>query len=50
MLMRAMVNESSRKERQYARRWDAELPAEAEKLLEQHAALNGLNKLQQAAM
>ena len=50
MLTRAMVNESSRVGNTYVRRWDANLPKEAEKLLEQHATLNGLNKLQQVAM
>ena len=50
MLTRAMVNKSSRKCGSYVRRWDAKLPKEAETLLQQHAMLNGLNKLQLAAM
>lgn len=50
VLTRALVNESSRYAGHYIHRWSGELPALAERLLEQHALLNGLNKLQLAAM
>ena len=50
VLTRALVNESSRCGGHYIPRWDGELPKLAERLLEQHALLNGLNKLQLAAM
>ena len=50
MLTRALVNESSRSAGCYVHRWDGKLHKEGEKLLEQHALLNGLNKLQLAAM
>ncbi len=50
MLTRALVNQSSRLGRHYSRRWDGQLPPMAEKLLEQHAVVNGLNELHLAAM
>lgn len=50
VLTRAMVTNSSKSGRHYTCQWNGELPLEAEMLLEQHASLNGLNKLQPAAM
>lgn len=50
MLTRALVSKSSRNAGRYVHRWDGKLHMEGEKLLEQHALLNGLNKLQLAAM
>ena len=50
MLTRALVNKSSRNGKHYRRRWDGKLTANEEKLLQQHALLNGLNDLQLSAM
>ncbi len=50
MLIRALVNSCSRRGNVYTRRWDGKLAPNAEKLLEQHALLNGLNELQLVAL
>ena len=50
MLTRALINEDSRDDGRYIRRWDGVLGPEAEKLLEHYAILNGLNQLQRACV
>lgn len=50
MLTRALVNEDSREDGHYMRRWNGEFSPEAEKILEHHAILNGINELQCACV